>query len=135
MTIINFLKLRFNHNKRIENSLYTRIGGEDALKNVISAAYRKMQKERSIAHFFKGIRIDRLERKLFVSLRYFMGGTLDDPGVDLAHAHRNLEITNEHFDAVGGCFSDALKEQGHIPDHISEIMALLESVRSQVVNS
>ncbi|QGQ94782.1 globin [Paenibacillus psychroresistens] len=94
-------------------TIYDRIGGEAALKQLVVSFYAKVQKQPLIAPLFPE-NIEPVSDKQFLFLSQFFGGPSlysDLYGHPMMRArHMPFPITSEHADAWLKCMSEALAE-------------------------
>jgi hemoglobin len=83
-------------------SLYDRIGGAEAVKNMVAAFYSKVVADPALRPFFNDVALNKLRR---MQIEFFTAA-LDGPsrytGRPLIHAHHGLNITRQHFQAFVG---------------------------------
>ncbi len=118
-------------------SLFDRIGGEAAVETAVDIFYRKVLNDLSIAAFFLHTDMDaqRAKQKSFLTMAF--GGPNDYTGKDMRTAHADLVrdgLNETHFDAVAGHLKGTLEELGVDDGAITEVMAIAESTRDDVLN-
>jgi hemoglobin len=110
-------------------TIYERIGGEPALKQLVEQFYSRVQKHPLLAPLFPE-NIQPVSDKQILFLSQFFGGpTLysDLYGHPMMRArHMAFPITDEHADAWLGCMSEALAEI-NIDEFLQE--AILERLK------
>jgi len=125
-------------NPKVMSSLYEQLGGEPAVDAAVDLFYKKVLADDRIKHFFDNVDMQRqaMHQKMF--LTYAFGGAPNYPGQAMRVAHKRLVddmgLGDEHFDAVMEDLGAALKELG-VPDNlITEVTAVAESTRDDVLN-
>ncbi|GAB4110132.1 MAG: group 1 truncated hemoglobin [Phycisphaeraceae bacterium] len=121
----------------MSDSLYSRIGGREALNAAVDIFYKKVLDDPSINHFFADVNMDRQRSKQKIFLAYALGGPVKYEGKDLREAHRHLVekgLNDSHFNAVAGHLLATLKELNVPDDLIDEVMATVASTRDDVLN-
>lgn len=115
-------------------SLYEQLGGEAAMGAAVDIFYRKVLSDDRIAHYFDGVDMERQAQKQKAFLTMVLGGPNAYTGKDMRAAHARLVgLTDKHFDAVVENLGATLKELG-VPDaKISEVAALAETTRKDVL--
>ena len=120
------------------STLFERIGGEAAVDAAVDLFYNKVLADVRIQHFFEGVDMERQARHQKRFLTYAMGGLPDYPGQTLRQAHRRLvedmDLGDQHFDAVMENLSAALHELEIPEELVTEVAALVESTRDDVLN-
>ena len=120
------------------STLFERIGGEAAVDAAVDLFYNKVLADVRIQHFFEGVDMEQQARHQKRFLTYAMGGLPDYPGRTLRQAHRRLveemDLGDQHFDAVMENLSAALRELEIPAELVTEVAALVESTRDDVLN-
>ncbi len=119
------------------DTLFERLGGEQAVKAAVDIFYRKVLADPSISDFFDTTDMDeqRAKQKAFLTMAF--GGPNEYSGQDLREAHAPLVergLDDAHFDAVAGHLQDTLKEMEVADDLIGEVIAIAASTRDEVLN-
>ncbi|MGE3181173.1 MAG: group 1 truncated hemoglobin [Phycisphaerae bacterium] len=118
-------------------SLFERIGGEAAVDAAVDNFYRRVMDDSRINQFFAGIDMDRQRDKQKAFLTFAFGGPNQYSGRGMRSAHRKLAergLNDSHFDAVVENLAATLTELSVPQDMISEVAAIAESVRDEVLN-
>ncbi len=121
----------------MSDSLYSRIGGREALDAAVDIFYKKVLDDPSINHFFADVNMDRQRSKQKIFLAYALGGPVKYEGKDLRKAHQHLVekgLNDSHFNAVAGHLLATLKELNVPDDLIDEVMTTVASTRDDVLN-
>lgn len=120
------------------HSLFERIGGAVAVDAAVDLFYQKVVADPRIKHFFDGVDMKRQSRHQKRFLTYAFGGMPNYKGRSLRIAHQRLvdelNLTDEHFDAVVENLGATLHELGVAESLIAEVAAIAESVRNDVLN-
>ena len=116
-------------------SLFTRIGGMNAVDAAVDLFYSKVMMDDRINHFFFHINMDKQAGKLKAFLAFAFGAPFPYPGLALREAHQHMRITNEHFNAVAEHLASTLKELQVSNSLIDEVMTIAAGTRPDVVNS
>ena len=118
-------------------SLYTRLGGKDAVTATVVKLYEKVLLDEKLQPFFDGVDIVRIRNSQVAFVTMALGGPHNYTGASLRHAHARLVgqgLTDIHFDAVAHHFSDALHELKVPVALIKEALETIESTRNDVLN-
>lgn len=118
-------------------SLYERLGGAAAVDAAVDVFYRKVLGDDRISSFFSGVDMKRqfVMQKAFLTMAF--GGPHNYTGTDLRGGHRHLVargLTDSHFDAVVELLDQSLRELGIEKELISQVTAIAESTRNDVLN-
>jgi len=84
-----------NHNA----SLYDRIGGADAIRNLVATFYSKVIADPSLRPFFDHVGLNKLRRMQVEFFSAALDGPIHYTGRPVIHAHHGLHITRQHFQA------------------------------------
>lgn len=117
-------------------TLYERIGGTAAVKAAVDIFYGKVLADQRIAHFFEGVDMARQNAKQRAFLIMAFGGPNAYTGADMRRGHAHLVergLGDSHFDAVVENLAATLQELGVSGSDISEVAAIAESVRKDVL--
>ena len=128
--------------KELETTFHTlrwekSVSLEGAIDAFVDLFYRKVLGDDRINGFFRGIDMDAQSAKQKAFLAMAFGGPANYTGKDLREGHRHLEaggLNAGHFDALAGHANATLEELNVPPDLKSEVMAVLESGRPEVLN-
>lgn len=116
-------------------SMFTRIGGADAVRVAVDRFYRSVVDDPALAPYFDDVDLVRLKRHQALLLTQLLGGPAEYAGRGLAEAHARLGVTGAHFDLVGAHLTGTLAGLGAGPDVISAISATLADVREDIVTA
>ncbi|MDP2104742.1 MAG: group 1 truncated hemoglobin [Desulfobulbaceae bacterium] len=120
----------------MNESIYDRLGGENAISVAVDMFYDKVLADPRINHFFQDVDMKRQSRMQKAFLTFAFGGPQKYTGSTLRNAHTRLVekgLNDGHFDAVMEHLGATLKEL-NVPDAlISEAAAIAESVRNDVL--
>ncbi len=115
-------------------SLFERVGGEAAVDAAVDVFYRKVLADDRIASFFDSVDMDGQAKKQKAFLTMAFGGPNNYSGKDMREAHRNMSLTDAHFDAVVENLAATLSELGVSDGDIGEIAGIANSVKDDVLN-
>ncbi|TQV66298.1 group 1 truncated hemoglobin [Exilibacterium tricleocarpae] len=115
-------------------SLYEKLGGEPAIKAVVEKFYEKVLVDTRICHLFDNTDMERQLEKQKAFLTLAFGGPNNYTGKDLREAHKHLDLSDMHFDAVSECLQATLEEVDAGEREKGEVMAIVKSVRPHVLN-
>jgi hemoglobin len=115
-------------------SIYEKIGGEPAVDAAVDIFYRKVLSDDRISHFFESTDMAKMaqSQKAFLTLAF--GGPNSYTGKDMREAHKHMNLTEEHFNAVAECLVGTLEELNVPQELIDEVVAVALSVKDDVLN-
>lgn len=119
-------------------SLFDRLGGELAIDAVVDMFYGKVMGDDRLTPFFDGVQMDHQASQMKAFLTQAFGGPANYRGRDMRSAHQRLvhqmELDDGHFIAVASHLADSLNQMGVPPELIDEVLAIVESVRRDVLD-
>jgi hemoglobin len=130
--LLNFFKNR----RRMMTTLYEKIGGKDAVNAAVDIFYTKVLADDHISHFFQAVDMQKQRSKQKAFLIFAFGGPNKYTGKSMREGHAHLVergLTDSHFDAVVGHLGSTLKELNVGDELISEVAAIAESTRDDVL--
>lgn len=121
-----------------KKTLFDLLGGEKAIETAVNSFYKKVLNDKRIAHFFDGVDAEKMRSHQKAFMTYAFGGTEQYSGKSLREAHAKLVekmgLNDSHFDAVEENLRTTLKEMTISADLISEVMAIIEGTRDNILN-
>jgi len=116
-------------------TLYQRIGGEAAVNAAMDDFYIRVLSDPMLAPFFEKTDMARLKGHQFAFLSQAMGGPRKYTGATMQKAHSRFSIEQRHFDSVAGHLVATLQSLSVSEDIISEVVAALTPLASEIVNT
>ncbi|MGQ5516691.1 group I truncated hemoglobin [Halococcus saccharolyticus] len=116
-----------------ESSLYTEIGGRDAVVAVVDDFYDRVLDDDRLAGFFEDTAMDDLRAHQIAFVSSVAGGPVEYTGDDMRAAHAHLDIADEDFDAVAGHLEAALRENGVRSENVAAIVEEVAALRDPIV--
>lgn len=120
----------------MSESLFERLGGQNAVNAAVDIFYRKMLMDDRVNYFFSGIDMEKqiLKQKGFLTMVF--GGPNQYSGKNMREGHAHLlkqGLNDKHVDIVIEHLGQTLKELGVAPADIQEVAAIANSVRDDVL--
>ena len=118
-------------------SLYDEIGGEASIDAALDKFYPKILGDARVSFLFEGIDMARLRKHARAFLTMAFGGPNQYGRRDLRAAHtraRGQGLNEPLFEVFMGHFRSTLQELGVPQPKISEIVAIAEGGRNDVLN-
>ncbi|MFW2534404.1 MULTISPECIES: group I truncated hemoglobin [unclassified Legionella] len=120
----------------MSESLFSRLGGQQAVNTAVDIFYRKMLMDERVSHFFDDIDMDQqiLKQKGFLTMVF--GGPNHYSGKNMREGHVHLikrGLNDTHVDIVIEHLGATLKELGATTDDINQVAAIANSVRDDVL--
>ena len=120
--------------KNSDQSLFDKIGGEEVVDKLAMMFYIKVMNDPDLKHFFAGVDMlaQIMHQKKYIT--YVLGGSVDYKGKSLRDAHSHLSIKASDFDKTALHFVHSLIEL-ELPINVrDEIMTIIETTRSEILN-
>ena len=117
-------------------SLYTRLGGYDALAAVTKDFIGRLATDPSLAKFFTGLNDTskaRVESHVIDFLCVATGGPCIYTGQDMKTAHAGLHITDADWNASAAHLTETLNKFKVPQKEQSEVMTAISGLKSQIV--
>ena len=114
-------------------SLYTRLGGVDAIRAVVGDFLGRVAADARINAFFRGVDLDSLKTKLTDQICQASGGPCRYAGKGMREAHADMQITDADFDALIEDLAGALDHAGVGPNEERELLKTLGGLRREIV--
>lgn len=120
------------------DTLYQRIGGDAALRQIVDAMYDRVSSDDALRPFFDGVDMARQRAKFRAFLDTATGGPTKRSGIELRVAHSKAVdsgLGRAHFEAFVRHLRDALAKAGIGELLIDEVMARIERVEGDVLGA
>lgn len=114
-------------------SLYEKLGGEAAVKAVVTEFYKRVLGDASLKGFFEGVDMTRQTQSQIDFLSQALGGPENYTGRSMRDAHHGMGITEHHFGLVAGHLVDALKWAKVPQADIDAVVALVGPLQADIV--
>ncbi len=114
-------------------SLYERLGGELPVRKIVNNVLDKNLSNPAIGHHFQKVDMNKLKQLVFEFFSMGIGGPHQYTGRDMRTTHINLNITEEDFLRANHDMLLALEENGVRQDERNEVIAILDSMKNDVV--
>jgi hemoglobin len=121
----------------MSESLFARLGGQDAVNAAVDIFYRKMLNDDRVSHFFDDVDMEQqiVKQKGFLTMVF--GGPNNYLGKDMREGHRHLikrGLNDTHVDIVIEHLGETLRELGADEKDIREVANIANSVRDDVLD-
>jgi hemoglobin len=114
-------------------SLYTRLGGVDAIRAVVGDFLGRVAADTRINAFFRGVDTAELAAKLTDQICQATGGPCRYAGKSMRAAHADMRITDADFDALVEDLAASLDHFSVGPTEERELLTALGGLRGQIV--
>lgn len=118
----------------IEESLFRKLGGTEAIKAVVNDFYDRMLEDPTVNSAFQGVDMASLRKHQVQFIAYALGGPVTYDRSTLRKAHTDLKITNKQYEATLKHLKASLRKFNVGWDEIAKIEALLRSIKPFIIN-
>lgn len=117
-------------------TIYDEIGGAPAVATVVDLFYQRLVADPAVNHYFAGKEMARLKAHQRALVTVALGGVSETyTGRLMGPAHAGLNITSDAFDRILIHLEAVLVDAGVAPITVGKIMAILEPLRPEVVQT
>lgn len=120
--------------KAREDSLYQQLGGKAAIDAAVEAFYVKVLADERVKHFFDDVSMEKQRRKQKEFLSAVLGGPLPWTGKDMRKAHADMNLKEEHFNAIAENLVATLKDLKISDELIGKVIAVVATTKDDVLN-
>lgn len=117
-----------------KTSLYERLGGEPGVRKIANDVLDKNLNNPLIGHHFQHVDMARLKQLVFEFFSMGTGGPHQYTGRDMLTSHAGLNITEEDFQRANEDTLRTLEENGIGEAEKNEVIAILNSMKGEVVS-
>jgi hemoglobin len=114
-------------------SLYERLGGESGVRKFVNDVLDKNFNNPLIGHHFQNIDMHRLKQLVFEFFSMGTGGPHQYTGRDMRTTHAGLNISEEDFLSGNDDVLRALEENGIGQVEKNEVIAILNSMKEDII--
>ena len=115
-----------------QQTLFERVGGEQAINDLIDDFYDRVFADLELKPFFKDVSVDKLRRMQ----REFFSAALDGPvlytGRPLSHVHHGRGITMHHFALYVAHLLDTLRDLKISDQDVQEIIGRINTYADEI---
>lgn len=116
-------------------SIYSEIGGHEALTTVVDDFYRRVLADPQLAPFFAGTNLSRLKGMQVEFFAAALGGPDEYSGQTMRDVHRGRGIDQVHFDLVAKYLAESLAAAGVPEATTGTIIATIAPLSREIVSS
>lgn len=119
-------------------SLYERLGGKNTILALVDAFYVSVLADPRVCYVFDNLDINAIREHQKKFMAYAFGGPHEYTGRSLRTAHKDVvekyNLTDSHFDVIAEHLDQLLDQYNIGKQERSEVMAIVESTRRDVLN-
>lgn len=114
-------------------SLYERLGGEAKVRKIVNDILDKNYNNPHIGHHFRNVDMKKLKQLVFEFFSMGTGGPHPYTGRDMRASHTGLNISEDDFERGNLDIEQALEENGVGEAERKEVIAILNSMKRDVI--
>lgn len=114
-------------------TLYERLGGEMKVRKIVNDTLDKNFNNPAIGQYFQKVDMEKLKVLVFEFFSMGTGGPHQYTGRDMASSHASLKITEAAYNSSNEDLLEALEENGVGEEEQKEIIAILDSLKQDVI--
>ncbi|QDS93922.1 Group 1 truncated hemoglobin GlbN [Roseimaritima multifibrata] len=112
--------------------LFERLGGTEAIAEIVNEMYRRVLADEELGPFFKDIPMDRVRKMQLQFLASALDGPVEYTGAELSSVHAGRGITSRHFAKFCGHFADAMEDCGASKRDVDDALARLATYKDKI---
>ena len=114
-------------------TLYERLGGETGVRKIVNDVLDKNSNNPLIGYHFRNIDMDKLKQLVFEFFSMGTGGPHQYTGRDMRTSHTGMNINEEEWASATDDTVLALDNNGVGQEEKNEVIAILESLKGDIV--
>ncbi|ELY46315.1 globin [Natronorubrum sulfidifaciens JCM 14089] len=120
---------------RMSETLYERLGGQDAIEAVVDEFYDRVVADDQVAHYFDDVDMQRQRAHQTQFISAVAGGPVEYTGADMEAAHDDLGITKSDFDAIATHLEAALEQFDVDVDDREAVLTAISEYEDAIVTA
>jgi hemoglobin len=117
------------------STIYSQIGGHEALEVVVADFYERVLADEQLAHFFTGTNMARLRGKQVEFFAAALGGPEPYARAPMRQVHQGRGITMHHFTLVAGHLTDSLRAAGVPAETVDQILGAIAPLSADIATA
>ena len=117
------------------SSIYSQIGGHEALEAVVNDFYERVLADAELAGFFTGTNMARLKGKQVEFFAAALGGPDPYTGAPMRQVHQGRGITVHHFGLVADHLAASLAAAGVPADTVGQILGAIAPLSEEIATA
>lgn len=119
----------------MSETLYERLGGEDAIAAVVDEFYDRVLADEQVAHFFEDVDMQQQRAHQTQFISSVTGGPVEYTGEEMEAAHEHLEIGPADFEAIATHLDETLAEFDVDEEDREAVLEEIASYRDDIVTA
>ncbi|GMX65381.1 group 1 truncated hemoglobin [Paenibacillus elgii] len=115
------------------NSLYEKVGGEQAISKVVDYFYKLVLADDTVNDFFKNTDMEKQRRHQTKFISFALGGPNQYSGKSMAKAHEGMNLQPAHFNAIVKHLHDSLAHFGVSEPEIEQALSHVAELKDDIL--
>lgn len=124
-----------HHEAAEQATLYERLGSWEGINKAVVRTIELHQANPLISHYFTDVDLDALANHVTDFFAMGTGGPANYTGRDMTSTHADMHMSDADFDTAVADVLHAVRDQGAGEQEVSEVAAILESLRAAVIGA
>lgn len=114
-------------------SLYEKLGGQAAIRQVVDEFYNRVLADPTVNHFFAHTDMEKQRQHQTAFISFALGGS-DYTGRSMEQAHSGLNLQPEHFEAIATHLGASLSAKGVSAADIDTVLSQVATLKEAVLH-
>ncbi|WP_144476125.1 group 1 truncated hemoglobin [Cytobacillus oceanisediminis] len=114
-------------------TLYDRLGGQDAITKVVDVFYEKVLADETVNQFFEETDMEKQRRHQSLFISWALGGPNQYSGRSMELAHKGMNLNDEHFVAIANHLAESLREFNVSEQDIDGVLTKLTEMKNDIL--
>ncbi|QRV17159.1 group I truncated hemoglobin [Haloterrigena salifodinae] len=119
----------------MSETLYERLGGQDAIGAVVDQFYERVVEDEQVAHYFEDVDMQKQRAHQTQFISAVAGGPVDYSGENMEAAHDDLGITRPDFYVIVEHLDATLREFDVGPDDREAVLDAIAEYEGDIVTA
>ncbi|MFU8868210.1 group I truncated hemoglobin [Natronococcus sp.] len=116
-------------------TLYERLGGQDAIGAVVDEFYDRVLEDERVAYYFEDVDMQKQRAHQTQFISSVTGGPVEYSGAEMEAAHEGMGITPTEFDAIATHLDETLASFDVDDEDRRAVMEAVASYRPEIVTA
>ncbi|WP_068776675.1 group 1 truncated hemoglobin [Paenibacillus sp. FJAT-26967] len=116
----------------MKDSLYHKLGGKEAIAQVVEDFYKRVLADETVNSYFLHTDMDKQRRHQTAFISYALGGAVYS-GRSMAEAHKGMNLQPQHFDAIVTHLKASLKHLGVGQEDIEQVVSTVATLQDDIL--
>ncbi|MFC4551058.1 MULTISPECIES: group I truncated hemoglobin [Halorussus] len=118
-----------------DETVFDRLGGQDAVKNVVNDFYDRVLTDERVVHHFEDSDTTELRAHQVQFISAVTGGPVQYTGDDMEEAHEGMGITDGEFDVIAKHLDTALDENEIADEDREQVLNEVKALQPEIVEA